>query len=72
MNLENNLIDGKYRFSDIVDIGKLTKIFTKFSNITGFTIGLVDNITLEVLISAGGEIYAKIFIEQMKKHAKFV
>ena len=53
MNLENNLIDGKYRFSDIVDIGKLTKIFTKFSNITGFTIGLVDNITLEVLISAG-------------------
>ena len=50
---ENNLIDGKYKFSDIVEINQLTEIFTKFSKATGFTIGLVDNNSLEVLIKTG-------------------
>ncbi len=49
----NNLIDGKYKFSDLVDIPQLTEIFTKFSKATGFTIGLVDNNSLEVLVKTG-------------------
>jgi len=50
---ENNLIDGKYKFSDIVDIKQLTKIFDKFSKATGFTIGLIDNNSLELLVKTG-------------------
>ena len=53
MNLGNNLIEGKYRFSDLVDIKRLTDIFSKFSKATGFTIGLVDNNSLEVLVKTG-------------------
>ena len=49
----HNLLDGKYKFSDIVDIPQLTEIFTKFSKATGFTIGLVDNNSLEILIKTG-------------------
>ncbi|RLD55336.1 MAG: hybrid sensor histidine kinase/response regulator [Bacteroidetes bacterium] len=49
----NNLLDGKYKFSDIVDISQLTEIFTKFSKATGFTIGLVDNNSLEILVKTG-------------------
>jgi len=50
---KNNLIDGKYKFSDIVDIKQLTKIFDKFSKATGFTIGLIDNNSLELLVKTG-------------------
>ena len=53
MNSGNNLIEGKYKFSDIVSINRLTDIFSKFSKATGFTIGLVDNNSLEVLIKTG-------------------
>ncbi len=49
----NNLIYNKYTFSDIVDIEQLTKICEKFSKSTNFTIGLVDNNTLELLIKTG-------------------
>ncbi|MCD6596257.1 MAG: PocR ligand-binding domain-containing protein, partial [Bacteroidales bacterium] len=53
MNSGNNLIEGKYKFSDIVDVKRLTDIFSKFSEATGFTIGLVDNNSLEVLVKTG-------------------
>lgn len=52
-NTNNNLLDGSYKFSDIVDIPRLTEIFEKFSKATGFTIGLIDNNSLEVLIKTG-------------------
>ena len=53
MNSGNTLIEGKYKFSDIVNIKRLTDIFSKFSKATGFTIGLVDNNSLEVLVKTG-------------------
>ncbi|MBI9073752.1 MAG: PocR ligand-binding domain-containing protein, partial [Melioribacteraceae bacterium] len=49
----NNLIDNKYKFSDLIDIPQLTEVFEKFSKATGFTIGLVDNNSLEILIKTG-------------------
>ncbi len=49
----NNLIDGKYKFSDLIEINQLKEIFSKFSKATGYTIGLVDNNSLEVLVSTG-------------------
>jgi len=49
----NNLIDNKYSFTDIVDTERLTSLFEKYSKSTGFTIGLVDNNTLEILIKIG-------------------
>ncbi len=61
MESENNLIDGKYSFSDIIDVDKLESIFTKFSNLTGFTIGLVDNHSLEIIIKTGWHEICKIF-----------
>ena len=50
---KDDLLDGKYTFSDVVDIEQLTAIFKKLTAATGFTIGLADNNTLEVLIKAG-------------------
>jgi len=52
-NSSPHLIDGVYSFSDLVDIPKLKALFEAFHKITGFTIGLLDNNTLEILISIG-------------------
>jgi PAS domain S-box-containing protein len=40
-------------FEDIVDLGELKSLLEKFSAITGFTTGLVDNTTNEALLGAG-------------------
>ena len=52
-NSKNNLIDGKYKISDLINVSQLTTIFTKFSKATGFTIGLIDNNSLEIIIKTG-------------------
>ena len=38
---------------ELIDIQKLEKIFTKFSNLTGYTTGLVKQDTRDVLLSTG-------------------
>jgi len=57
----NNLIDNKYSFTNIVDIERLTPLFEKYSKSSGFTIGLIDNNTLEVLIKTGWHSICKNF-----------
>ncbi len=47
------LVDGKYRFVDLVDIDDLRRVFARFTEATGFTIGLLDHPDLNILISAG-------------------
>ena len=47
------LIDGKYSILDLVDIDRMKEIFEKFSAVTGFTIGLIDHSSQEVLIASG-------------------
>jgi len=42
-----------FAFGDIVDIEELRALFESFSQITGFTTGLVDQMTSEVLIATG-------------------
>jgi len=48
-----NLIDGRYTFTDLIDNEGLELVFEKFSKATNFTVGLVDNNTLDVLIKTG-------------------
>jgi diguanylate cyclase (GGDEF)-like protein len=45
--------DSHYSIEDLVDLDRLNDIFSKFSNITGFTTGFVDQHSREVLISTG-------------------
>ena len=49
----NNLIDGKYRFQDLVDISLLEKMFTDFSKLTGYTTGIASHPNQEVLLKTG-------------------
>ena len=48
-----NLIDGKYRITDLVDMERLQGIFNKFTLATGFTIGFLDHPGLNVLAQSG-------------------
>ena len=48
-----NLVDGQYRFEDLVDIEQLRSIFEKFSTATGFTTGLVSYPDQKLLIGTG-------------------
>lgn len=47
------LLDMKYSFADIVDIGEIRGLLESFSEATGFTTGLVENRTNEVLVATG-------------------
>ena len=46
----DNILDGQYTFSDLVDVKRLTALFEKISAAEGFSIGLVDAGNHEVLI----------------------
>ncbi|MFA6600523.1 MAG: PocR ligand-binding domain-containing protein [Candidatus Omnitrophota bacterium] len=49
----SNLLDGKYGICDLVDLDRLRKVFEKFTEATGFTIGFLDHPGLNVLIGTG-------------------
>ena len=51
--MDKNLVDGQYRFEDLVDIEQLRSIFENFSVATGFTTGLVSYPDQELLIGTG-------------------
>jgi PAS domain S-box-containing protein len=51
--MSENLVDGRYRFEDLVDIERLRNIFEKFSAVTGYTTGLVSYPDQELLIGTG-------------------
>jgi len=51
--VNKNLVDGRYRFEDLVDIEQLRNIFEKFSAVTGYTTGLVSYPDQELLIGTG-------------------
>ncbi len=55
MNAERNehLIDGKYGIRDLVDLDELRRIFERFTEATGFTIGFLDHPGLNILIATG-------------------
>jgi PAS domain S-box-containing protein len=47
------LVDGKYGIRDLVDLDELKRIFERFTEATGFTIGLLDHPGLNILIGTG-------------------
>ncbi|MBU0768686.1 MAG: PocR ligand-binding domain-containing protein, partial [Proteobacteria bacterium] len=54
IELENpHLVDGKYSIKDLIDIESLHKIIEKFSLATGFTTGLLEYPSQEILILTG-------------------
>jgi PAS domain S-box-containing protein len=48
-----HLVDGKYGICDLVDLVELRRIFERFTEATGFTIGLLDHPGLSILIDTG-------------------
>ncbi len=46
-------VDGLYGILDLVDIDTLRRIFEKFTEATGFTIGFLDHPEMNILISSG-------------------
>jgi len=53
LTVKDNLIDGKYRFQDLVDIKLLEEMFNDFSITTGFTVGITSYPKQEVLLKTG-------------------
>ena len=53
MEKNDFLVDGKYSVVDLVDLDMLRKIFEKFTEATGFTIGFLDHPEMKVLIDSG-------------------
>lgn len=53
MNARAALVDGKYGIADLVDLDELRRIFARFTEATGFTIGFLDHPGLNVLIATG-------------------
>ncbi len=51
--MKNQLVEGKYSFTDLVNIPQLEKLFNHFSKATGFALGLVSYPDQKLLISAG-------------------
>ncbi len=51
--ITDNSIKEEYSFTKIANIEKLTDVFEKFSNATGYTVGIVDNKTLDVIVKTG-------------------
>jgi PAS domain S-box-containing protein len=50
---EEFLVDGKYRFEDLVDVEQLRCMFERFSEATGFTTGLISYPDQRLLIGTG-------------------
>jgi two-component system, cell cycle sensor histidine kinase and response regulator CckA len=48
-----NLVDGKYGITDLVDLGRLRRIFERFTEATGLTIGFLDHPGMNILLAAG-------------------
>ncbi len=46
-------VSEEYSFNDIVNIEELRHLFEAYTEFTGFTIGLIEQSTGQVLISAG-------------------
>lgn len=53
LEVNSNLVDGRYSITDLIDIKQLRNIFDSFCRITGFTIGFLDHPGLNVLIASG-------------------
>ncbi len=51
--LDPELDEGKYSIKDLLDIGHLRMVFEKFSQLTGFTTGLLEYPSMNILISTG-------------------
>ena len=49
----SHLVDEKYGICDLVDVAELRRIFERFTEATGFTIGFLDHPGLNVLIATG-------------------
>ncbi|MGV8119391.1 MAG: PAS domain S-box protein [Candidatus Xenobiia bacterium LiM19] len=52
LEVNPNLVDGRYSIADLIDIKQLKAIFDTFCRITGFTIGFLDHPGLNVLIAS--------------------
>jgi PAS domain S-box-containing protein len=50
---KTHLVDGKYGICDLVDLAELRRIFERFAEATGFTIGFLDHPGLNILIATG-------------------
>lgn len=48
-----HLVDGKFGICDLVDLVELRRIFERFTQATGFTIGFLDHPGLNILIDSG-------------------
>ena len=46
-------MDGKYGIRDLVDLKELQRIFERFTEATGFTIGFLEHPSLQILIATG-------------------
>ena len=57
-----HLVDGKFGICDLVDLVELRRIFERFTQATGFTIGFLDHPGLNILIHPGGRAFAKNFL----------
>ena len=53
MNDTTHLVDGKYGIRDLVDLVELRRMFARFTEATGFTIGFLDHPGLNILIATG-------------------
>ncbi len=50
---QSNVVEELYKIQDLVDLESLRRIFEKFTDATGFTIGLLDHPEMNNLISTG-------------------
>ena len=70
---KNNLVDGKYRFQDLVDISLLENMFSDFYQLTSFTTGITSHPNQEVLLKTGWRDACLLFhrkSENSNKHCK--
>ena len=49
----SHLVDGLYGIQDLIEIDTLRRIFEKYTEATGFTIGFLDHPDMNILISSG-------------------
>ena len=52
-NETSHLVDGQYGILDLVDIKQLQVLFEQFSDVTGFTIALLDHPDMNMLLQTG-------------------
>ena len=48
-----HLVDGKYGIRDLVDLDELRRIFERFTEATGFTLGFLDHPGMNILVATG-------------------